>query len=149
MKLILALLLLTCSAQASDLQARRYGDGYVMRFVQDGAVHCWGMPDLADLSYFDPSWLPVTETAVRYAWPVGDAAFAAVCNEMPTVKRVVQMVEGEPVYMRIITEAMRLRQGVEVPAGLPCGDVISRYYNTPFYWASVTYGGQTGVALCG
>lgn len=62
MSLMIALLLLTRSAQASDLSAQRYGDGYVMRFVQDGAVHYWGMPDLVDLSYFDHSWLPVTDT---------------------------------------------------------------------------------------
>jgi hypothetical protein len=143
---LILIAILSCSAQA-DLQVKRYDDGYLFSFVEDGVHNCWGMPDLADLNYFDLSWLKVTDTAVRYNWSKGDAAVALECESAP-VSRVVQMVEGDPVYMKVIDAQGRLIRGIEIPGGLPCGDRLSRWFNTQFYYHAVTYNGVTGIALC-
>jgi hypothetical protein len=82
-----------------------------------------------------------------YAWPAPNTETLAACADA-TVPRVVQMVEDEPVYMKTIDSRGTLIRGIEIPAGLPCGDVASRYYMTDFYWRSVTYQGVTGIALC-
>lgn len=149
MKKLIIFLLLSFSANAElyvkQIETPLHGKGYIFNYVENSVNYCWVMPEWVDLNYFDLSWLKVTDTAVRYNWPGSDAATEC---ESALVPRVVEMNEGEPVRMRVIVAGARIGLGIVIPPGLPCGDIVSRYYSTSFYWRTVSFAGQTGIALC-
>jgi len=136
---ILFLLLFSFAAQAFDLQARRNGEGYAFRFIQDGVIYCWGMPDLADLNYFSQTWMKVTDTALAYSWPLGDAAFAAVCAENLNVKRT-----NGSFPMWSITPNLTVVETMQLPAGIPCGEQAGQWE----FIRAITYNGRSGITLC-
>lgn len=148
----LALFLLATLAHA-DIYIQRVtseqtDQGYIFQFVQNGVSYCWAMPQMLDQSFIPPSWMPVPQAAIDYRWPVmtGDAALA--CLSGPPVHTVIQMNEDELPCLYIVGSQNRLVCSARIPGGLPCGDVVSRYHQTMFYYRSVTHAGMTGMALC-
>jgi hypothetical protein len=139
-RIILYALIMSLSLSANaDIEARRYGEGYAFRFVQDSVIHCWGMPDLADLNYFSPTWMKVTDTAQAYSWPQGDAELAAVCNENPTVKRTTGWAN-----LMDITSSLQVTSVMRLPAGIVCGE---RFGANSFLY-TVVYQNIRGFTIC-
>lgn len=122
----------------ADLLVKRQGEGYMFSFVENGVQSCWGMPDLVDLNYFDPNWLKVTDTALRYGWPMmTDPAMIAECAAVKTYRTI-----GGTLYQ--VTFSLTLAPIAAIPAGIPCGDKVAFFEGL----RSATYNGQTGIALC-
>lgn len=138
MKKLIALLLLTFSVQA--FEARRTGvDTYAFRFIENGVVHCWGMYDYADLNFFSPTWMKVTDTATAYNWPRGDINLANACNEsLPKVYRTTFTTLYD------LNNYGQIAAVGTVPLGTVCGDRMSSIS----FLRSVTFNGRFGFAIC-
>jgi hypothetical protein len=147
MTLFLLATLAHADLQIRQITSEQTGDGFIVKYVENGVIYCWGMPDVLDRTFIPQTWTPVTQAAIDYRWPVMTGDDAMACLNGPPVPRVVEMNEGElPVMFGI--SGQRLTRIGTVPAGTPCGDVVSQYYSTPFYYRAVTHAGIRGMALC-
>ena len=120
------------------LNSEQTGSGYIVQYVENGEVKCWGMPDVLDPAFIPPTWTTITQAALYYNWPVMIGNAATACLAGPTIHRTV----GGPLYT--INQYMRVEQLSMVPAGIPCGDPIIRFN----FLRAVTYNGQVGFAWC-
>lgn len=116
--------------------------GYMFRFVQNGNVYCWGMPQMLDQAFIPQTWTTVTQAAIDYRWPVMTGDAEAACLNGPTVSRTLTTARFE------LTPSGTMRQISDAPVGTVCGDAISNNYNG-IGWRSVTYNGVTGIGVCG
>lgn len=142
MKTLLALLLISFSVNADPyiqrLTSEQTGNGYIIQFEQDGAIHCWGMPDMLDQSFVPETWMRVTDAALAYRWPDMTGAAADACLNGPKIYRTT----GGNLYS--LNPFLRTEIIGSVPAGIACGDPIIRFK----FIRSVTYNGQIGFASC-
>jgi hypothetical protein len=114
------------------------GEGYMFRFVQDGIVHCWGMPDVLDPIFIPQTWTTVTQAAIDYNWPTMTGAAAEACLTGPRIPRTIST------KAFTFNGSGALQQTTDVPIGYPCGDKISTYQ----LYHAIHYADQDMVGVC-
>ena len=109
----------------------------MFHFVQNGAVYCWGMPQMLDQAFIPQIWTPVPQAAIDYRWRTmtGDAATACLSVPVPrTLGGVFFSIDGG-FNQKIIR--------VVIPSGIPCGEKVGDGITHV-----VEYSGFNGVANC-
>ena len=141
MKYIILFLLATLANADIYIQrvtSNELDQGYMFRFVQDGVVYCWGMPQMLDQAFIPPTWTPVAQAAIDYRWPTMTGNAAAAC------------LAGPKIYRTSFTQVYGLDNNGQlivtgtVPLGTPCGERMSDIT----FLRTVTYGGRFGFGIC-
>lgn len=160
MKNITLMLLVFCGllsifmTQAHALEVQRTSAGIVFMFESSTGKHCWGLPQVIDLSYFPTSAMDVEAAAKQFNWPKPAGDQLVACQALTSEIWKVQPwrdATTRPVY-GVDKNGDKTDTRIDsVNVGTKCGTLVKAYSATikKLTWRMVTGNkGKQGAAVC-